>query len=120
MTHYPRARLPRSLVLITAMVRLTTAIRLRQSRLSHSERSAPKEDCRVASSAQLAIQFTEQGFGVFQVGGVQAFGEPAVDVGEHRARLVASALFASKRARLVVARSSHDLALCLRAISIAR
>jgi hypothetical protein len=30
-------------VLITAMVRLTTAIRLRQSRLSHSERSARRK-----------------------------------------------------------------------------
>jgi hypothetical protein len=26
----------------------------------------------------------------FQVGGVEAFGEPVVDIGEHRARLVAT------------------------------
>jgi hypothetical protein len=37
-------------------------------------------------------QLLEQRPGVFQVGGVEAFGEPVVDVGEHRARLVAMTL----------------------------
>jgi hypothetical protein len=35
----------------------------------------------------------EQRLRVFQIASVEAFGEPAVDVGEHRARLVATALF---------------------------
>ena len=41
---------------------------------------------------RLASQFIEQRLGVLQVGGVEALGEPAVDFGEHRARLVAAAL----------------------------
>jgi hypothetical protein len=40
----------------------------------------------------LRSQFVEQRVGVLQVGGVEAFGEPVVDLGEHRARLVALAL----------------------------
>ena len=36
--------------------------------------------------ARLAVQLVEQRLGVFEVGGVEAFGEPVVDVGEHRAR----------------------------------
>jgi hypothetical protein len=38
----------------------------------------------------LARQFVEQGFGIFQVGGVEAFGEPVEDFGEHRARFIAA------------------------------
>jgi hypothetical protein len=34
----------------------------------------------------LAGQFVEECFGILQVGGVEAFSEPVVDVGEHRAR----------------------------------
>jgi hypothetical protein len=34
----------------------------------------------------------EQGLGLFRVGGVEAFGELAVNVGEHRTHLVATAL----------------------------
>jgi hypothetical protein len=41
--------------------------------------------------AHLAIQFVEQRLGVLQVGGVEALGEPVVDFGEHRERLVAAA-----------------------------
>jgi hypothetical protein len=44
----------------------------------------------------LASQFVEQRLGVFQVGGVEAFGEPVVDFDENRARLVAAALFRSE------------------------
>ena len=40
----------------------------------------------------LASQFVEQSLGVLQVGGVEALGEPAVDLGEHRTRFVATAL----------------------------
>src|SRR6516164_9633443 len=39
----------------------------------------------------LAGQFVQQRLGVFKVRGVEAFGEPVVDFGEHRARLVATA-----------------------------
>src|SRR6202158_2510269 len=39
----------------------------------------------------LSRQFVEQRLGVLQVGGVEAFSEPAVDLGEHRARFVATA-----------------------------
>jgi hypothetical protein len=37
-----------------------------------------------------SAQFFEQCFGVFQVGGVEAFGEPAVDLKEHCARFLAT------------------------------
>src|SRR6266849_3548014 len=40
----------------------------------------------------LCSQLVEQRLGISQVGGVEAFGEPAVDFGEHRARLVATTL----------------------------
>ena len=40
----------------------------------------------------LSGQFVEQRLGVFEVSGVEAFGEPAVDFGEHRARVGAAAL----------------------------
>ena len=39
----------------------------------------------------LGAQFDEQRLVVLQVGGVEALGEPAVDFGKHRARLVAAA-----------------------------
>ena len=39
---------------------------------------------------RLAAQFCEQGFCVFQVGGVQAFGELIVDFGERGAGLVST------------------------------
>src|SRR5216683_2628744 len=37
-------------------------------------------------------QLVEQCLGVLEVGGVEAFGEPAVDFGEHRSRFIAAAL----------------------------
>ncbi len=40
----------------------------------------------------LPRQFVEQRLGVFQIGGVEALGEPVVDFGEHRARFVADVL----------------------------
>jgi hypothetical protein len=36
--------------------------------------------------------YVEEDFGVDEVGGIEAFGEPVVDVREHRARLIALAL----------------------------
>jgi hypothetical protein len=44
-------------------------------------------------SRHLLTQLIEERFGVFQVGGVESFGEPVVDFGEHCAGLVAVALF---------------------------
>src|SRR5215472_9136335 len=38
----------------------------------------------------LGLQFVEQRFCVLQVGGVEALGEPVVDLGEHRARFAAA------------------------------
>jgi hypothetical protein len=40
------------------------------------------------NGAFLRTELIEQGFGVFQVSGVEALSEPAIDVGEGRARLV--------------------------------
>jgi len=40
----------------------------------------------------LPVQLVEQRLGVLQVGGVETFGEPVVNVGEHRARLVSTTL----------------------------
>src|SRR5208283_5554001 len=43
-------------------------------------------------SYSLVFQVLEQRLRVLQVGGVEALGEPVVDFGQHRARLVALAL----------------------------
>jgi hypothetical protein len=50
----------------------------------------PKLD---AKQTILTAQFIQQRLGVFQVASIEALGEPAVDFGEHRARLVATVLF---------------------------
>ena len=42
------------------------------------------------SRMRLLVQLVEQRLGVFQVGGVEAFSEPAINFGEHCARLVAT------------------------------
>ena len=42
-------------------------------------------------TAPLAAQLVEQRLSVVQVGGIEALGEPVVNLGEHRARLVAAA-----------------------------
>jgi hypothetical protein len=55
--------------------------------------------CSAGFSAPHVGQFTsrtqlvEQSLGVLQVGGVEALGEPAVNFGQHGARLVATILF---------------------------
>jgi hypothetical protein len=41
---------------------------------------------------RLPAQLLEQRLGFFQVGGVEAFGEPAVDFGEHSSRFITLAL----------------------------
>jgi len=40
----------------------------------------------------LPSQFVEQRVGLLQVGGIEAFGEPVVDLGEHRASVLAPML----------------------------
>ena len=60
---------------------------------SQNDASAGLSLLHFVQSIWLRAEFLEQGFGVFEVGGVEAFGEPAVDLGEHRARHVATALF---------------------------
>jgi hypothetical protein len=47
---------------------------------------------RTFRNAPLSPQLVEQRLRIFQIGGVEALGKPVVDVGEHRARLVATAL----------------------------
>ena len=44
----------------------------------------------------LFVKLVEQGLGVFQIGGVDALGEPVVDFREHRARLVLLALLSEQ------------------------
>jgi hypothetical protein len=57
----------------------------------------------------------------FQIGGVEALGEPAVYFGEHRDRLVALALPSRAAARGSSSRAIRTIwSLCLRATSIAR
>ena len=53
--------------------------------------SKPHLEQRIFSLAmRLSAQFVEQGLRVFEVGGIEALGEPTVDLDEHRARLVAN------------------------------
>src|SRR6516162_390218 len=54
------------------------------------ESGVPGGSCAVYS--ELRLKVPQQRFGVLQVGGVEALGEPVVDLPEHRARLVAFAL----------------------------
>ena len=61
----------------------------------------------------LRAQLLEQRLGVLQIGGVEAFGEPAVDLGEHRARFVAEAL----SFRAIVRRRSSRRAMQLPALA---
>jgi hypothetical protein len=39
----------------------------------------------------LITQLCQESLGVLQVGGIEAFGEPVVNVSEHRARFIAAA-----------------------------
>jgi hypothetical protein len=55
-------------------------------------RARPQTHCQLVSARFLLRQFIEQRLGVLKVGGVEALGEPAVDVGEHCVRFVAAAV----------------------------
>ena len=46
----------------------------------------PGSELQPATAANLTAQLLQQCLRLFQVGGVEAFGEPTVDLGEHRAR----------------------------------
>src|SRR5579862_453855 len=54
--------------------------------------SQPKSRGRRSLRTLLFVQLVEQGLGIIQIGGIEAFGEPVVDFGEHRARFVAMTL----------------------------
>src|SRR5215472_1722778 len=60
---------------------------LRPSRLSLSH-----FEQRILRMHRLGAQLVEQRLSLFQIGGVEAFGETVVDFGEHRARLITTAL----------------------------
>jgi hypothetical protein len=56
-------------------------------------------------------ELVQQCFGVRQIGGVEPLGEPAINLGEHRARSFAAILSREQAGRrLVVARNSADFA----------
>ena len=60
-----------------------------------------------AAHRGLCRQFVEQRLGVLQVGGVEALGEPFVNLGERRAGSPLRLVSRSKRASEVVARNSR-------------
>jgi hypothetical protein len=63
---------------------------LRPSRLS-----LPHFEQRIlASQGRLSAQLIEQYPGVFEVGGVETFGEPVVDLSKHGARFIETAFSA--------------------------
>ena len=65
---------------------------------------------RDAAGLSLVCQILKQRLGVLQVSGVEAFSEPVVDVGEHRAGFIATGLAMRANARrLIVARSSFGI-----------
>jgi len=73
---------------------------------SQNEASAGLSLLHFAQSIGLPVQFIKQRLSVFQIGGVEALGEPPVDVGEqHRAPRRGDRYRASGRARPMVARS---------------
>ena len=52
--------------------------------------SRPRDSrLRTSCTSSSGAQLVQQRLGVLQIGGVEAFGEPVVDLGDHRARLVA-------------------------------
>src|SRR5262249_43794693 len=66
--------------------------------LGTMQRGMSRNSCRICALRDYRLhtwgtslsgaQLIQQGFGVLQVGGVEAFGEPFVDFAEHAARLV--------------------------------
>ncbi len=65
---------------------------------------------RTTGFAACSSYLVEQRLGVLQIGGIEPFGEPAVDGGEQVAGLGGLPCACHRRARRVAARSSHDLA----------
>ena len=59
-------------------------------RKGQSQRSVRENPRSRATMLQSVAHLIEQRLRVLQVGGVEALGEPVVDIGEHRARLVAA------------------------------
>jgi hypothetical protein len=96
-------------------------------RLWRLQRAAPMRQGRFGYGLFVSFNHRSQPFNwsssaldILEVGGVEAFGEPAVDIGKQGPCLIRPPRFYQQRARLVVARNFSDLALCLRAISIGR
>ena len=56
-----------------------------------TERSADVLSVQRLEQCMSVAQFVQQCLCVLQVGGVEALGEPVVDFGEHRARLITAA-----------------------------
>src|SRR6516165_7926718 len=68
---------------------------------SRRAKARPSLDCAEFHPAHtyhpgLGGQFLQQRLGLLEVSGVEAFGEPVVDFGEHRAGLVAAASIAQQ------------------------
>jgi hypothetical protein len=74
--------------------------RLRYTNLNRDLELRRGEPLGSAEMATRSIrEAVEQCFCVLQVGSVEAFGEPSVDFGEHRARLVCLALLGEQPGR---------------------
>jgi hypothetical protein len=58
---------------------------------------ADRPDAQRTGFVALSAQFVQQDLCIFQVGGIEAFIEPVVDLGEHGARLGATTLFREQR-----------------------
>src|SRR6516165_3546903 len=59
---------------------------------SRARAAACSEQASLRAPSRFLIKFIEKLLGLFQISGVEAFGEPVVDFGEHRARFFALAL----------------------------
>jgi hypothetical protein len=72
----------------------TKAVAHSLQNFAHSRLVAPHfETPNIWHAGHLVCQLIEEGFGVDEVGGIEALAKPIVDVGEHRARFVAPSLF---------------------------
>src|SRR6266851_2169433 len=61
-------------------------------RTRRKTRRPPDCRCGISRKSSVFAEFVEQRLGVLQIGGVEALGEPAIDLGEHRSRFIAIAL----------------------------
>jgi hypothetical protein len=80
--------------LVSGLVgRIASADAKRSASVSKRASGCQTPSCRVVSNTKgLAAQFVEQRLSLFQIGGVEAFREPAVDFGEYYAPFLAAAL----------------------------